>query len=799
MTYTREQVQEKTKKYFKGNDLATNVFFKYCLKDGEDYLELTPHDMHTRLAKEFHRIEQKYPNPLDYHTILGSLTHFRRICAQGSPSYGIGNPKPVSLSNCFVINSPEDSISSIMDAAKNMSNLAKRRGGIGLDISELRPDGASVNNAAQTSSGAWSFAGLFSSVGRKIGQDGRRMALMITIDCKHPDVEKFITMKSDHGLVTGANVSVRIRDDFMEAAINDEEYTLQFPVDAEEPEYTRTVKARDVWDLICEYATYHAEPGILLWDNIIKSLPSDYYPGKKTLSTNPCGEIPMDNDGCRLMTQNLKWYVKNPYSNKAYFDWEEFENDVKIIARLSDDLVELEIEKLDQIISSCDEEDEKVLYKALRDSTIAGRRTGSGTHGLADCLIRLQLPYDSDEALEMISKIYEKRKLISYRESVNLAKERGPFPIFDWEFEKECTFFDSFPEELLDEMEEHGRRNIALLTNAPVGSISILSQVDGSGIEPVFRFEFTRRRKLDHSEDVDPDFVDETGDRWIEFKVYSNLVKEWQEITGGDPDNLPEYFVTSDQIDWEKRVEVQAAISAHVDHSISSTINLPKGIEPDTVATIYEKAWRSGCKGVTVYVDGSRDGVLITDEEEEPLITYHDAPKRPETIDCDIHQVKVKGEDWTILVGMLDGRPYEVLGGKSSLIEIPEEYTTGTITKKRNKTVPNRYHLQVNGFKIKDVVSTFDNPDNAVVTRMVSMSLRHGVKPSFLVEQLSKDPDASFASFSKVLARVLKKYIEDGTKVASGKEGMCPDGEPHELVYQEGCAMCSRCGFAKCG
>lgn len=798
MIYTKEEVTKSTLEYFGGDELATNVFFKYALRSGDKFLEVTPHDMHVRMSKEFFRTEEKYPNPTPYHHILSKLAYFKYIVPQGSPMYGIGNPKPVSLSNCFVIPSPEDNMSSILDAAKNIANLSKRRGGVGLDISKLRPDGTTVNNAAETSSGAWSFADLFSHVGRMIGQGGRRAALMITIDVKHPDVEKFVTMKADRSKVTGANISVRISDEFMKAVHADEDFQLQWPVESDNPTITRTIRAKELWELITQTARDTAEPGILLWDTMTRFLPAQCYPGFKSLSTNPCGEIIMSPDSCRLISQCLKWYVKDAYTDKAYFDFDELIENTKLAMRLSDDLVDLEIEKLKTIIEGLDDKSELALYTTFLTSAIDGRRTGLGTHGLGDALIRMGLQYDSDEALPVIEKIYETIKIAAYEESVKLAKERGAFPVFDWELEKDCEFFKSFPTELLADMAQYGRRNIALLTNAPTGSTSIESQVDCSGLEPAFRLWYQRRRKLDHDDPTAPTFVDDMGDRWIEFDVKSRLVQEWEKETGLNAlHGLPDYFVTADKIDWINRVRVQAALSRHIDHSISSTINLPKDVEASTVATIYQKAWELGCKGVTVYREGSRTGVLLSGDEEVDF-SYNDAPTRPDELECDIHQVKVKGEDWTILVGKLDGRPYEVMGGKASRIEIPDSYATGFLAKRKNKTVPNRYDLRVNGFKIKDIVSTFDNADNAVLTRMVSMNLRHGVKPSFLVEQLSKDPDASFASFAKVLARVLKRYIEDGTHVASGKEGLCDDGTPHDLIYQEGCVICAKCGWSKC-
>lgn len=808
MTYSREEVQEKTLEYFNGNELATNVFFKYCLRNSNEdgFLELTPDDMHDRLAAEFHRIEKKYPNPRSYEEIRTALDQFKYIVPQGSPMYGVGNPKPISLSNCIVTESPEDDMSSIMEAGKRLANLFKRRCGVGVDISKLRPDGSKVNNSAETSTGAWSFADLYSYICRMVGQSGRRGALMITIDVRHPDIFKFVTMKKDLTKVTGANVSIKLRDDFMEAVEADKEYMLQWPVDAEEPKITRAIRAKELWELITETATTTAEPGLLMWDNVIRMLPAHFYKkfGFETITCNPCSELSLAaDDSCRLISICLKWFVKNPFTEDAYFDYDHFEKMVRLAMRMNEDLVDLEIEKLNQIISSSSSIEEKMMFQRLVKKAEDGRRTGLGTHGLADALCRLRIKYDSDEAISVIDKIYETLKLNAYDESVTLAEERGAFPIFDWELEKDCEFFKSFPESLVERMKKIGRRNISILTNAPTGSVSIESQVDGSGIEPFFRLFLIRRRKLDHDqEDLPADFVDATGDRWIEFKVFAKSVEEWSQITSASSgQDVPDYFVTSDQIDWQGRIRVQATIQKHIDHSISSTINLPKGTSPGIVGSIYREAWKSGCKGVTVYVEGSRDGVLLSgegDHKSTGVLEYHDAPTRPDELECDIHQTKVLGEDYTIIISLMNNKPYEVLGGKSSKVSIPPEYNRGTVIKRRNKTVPNRYDLKVNGFKISDIVSTFDNPDNAVVTRMVSMSLRHGVNPSFIVEQLSKDTSASFASFSKVLARVLKKYIEDGTAVASGKEGTCPDGTPHELVYQEGCVICPKCGWTKC-
>lgn len=806
LVYNESKVKANTFMYFGGDELATNVWMnKYALKNKQgEFLEQTPEDMHVRLAKEFARIEKKYPNPLSEEEILSYLKDFKYIVPQGSPMYGIGNDyENVSLSNCFVIASPEDNMSKIFDTGRDLANLSKRRGGVGLDLSILRPDGYRVNNSARTSSGAWSFADFYSNIGRMVGQNGRRAAIMITLDVRHPDVEKFITMKHDLSKVTGANVSVRLRDDFMHAVEKDEEFTLRWPVDAKEPKYTKTVKAKDLWKVISDSATDTAEPGVLFWDTMLKFLPAQCYAdvGFEHVSTNPCSELILSaGDSCRLITNNLKHLVESAFSKNAYFDFEKWKKIVHISMRLSDDLVDLELEKLENLIAIADTEDEKSLFQKMYDSCLNGRRTGLGTHGLADALARLKICYDSENGIKVIDKIYKTLKESAYWCSVELARERGSFPVFDWEKEKDNAFIKGLPQDLQDAIAKHGRRNISILTNAPTGSVSILSQTS-SGLEPVFKNYYTRRKKKNHNEEPeDTDFVDDLGDRWKEFTVFHKNVLEYVNWCGMDvdkQDELPDFFVESDSIDWLRRVEIQAVMTKHIDHSISSTINLPKGTKSDVVSNLYMEAWKRGCKGLTVYVDGCRSGVLVT-EDSEKKFAYHDAPKRDKELGCEIHNVNVKGERWVIFVGLMDEKPYEVFGGKSESIEIPSEYSEGTLIKATpKKTVPSRYDLKVNGLTIKDVVKQFDNPDFQVLTRFVSLTLRHGAKPSYIVEQLLKDPDNNLTSFSKVLARVLKKYIKDGTVVTSDK--VCGECGSEGLIYQDGCVTCASCGYSKCG
>jgi ribonucleoside-diphosphate reductase alpha chain len=807
--YSEEEVRAKTLEYFGGDELATNVFMtKYCLKDKQgNFTELTPDHMHIRMAKEFARMEAKFggSDALSYEEIYDLLRGFNQVVPQGSPMMGIGNNYVnVSLSNCVVVDSPADNISSIMDAGKHLANLFKRRCGVGLDLSNLRPQDTPVNNSAGTTTGAWSFADFYSYVCRMIGQNGRRGALMISLDVRHPDVLEFIKMKHDLTKVTGANVSVRITDDFMKAVMNDEDYELHFPVGAEVPQYTTVVKARDVWQDIVESATKTAEPGILMWDNITKNLPAEAYSyaGFKTLTTNPCGEIPLSAyDSCRLISVNLKNFVKQRWTEHAHFDLEEFADTVRKAMRLSDDLVELETEKLEAILRAADTDDERELWTNLLKACTKGRRTGLGTHGLADAIAGLGLAYDSPEALEVIDRIYETLKVTAYSESVELAKQRGTFPIFDWVMECDNGFIESLPQELQDAIKKFGRRNISILTNAPTGSVSIMSQTS-SGLEPVFRNWYTRRRKLSHNEaDQKADFVDDLGDRWKEFRVFHHNVREYLQQFRLEDDEVPNFFTESDGIDWQQRVKIQATIQRHIDHSISSTINLPKGTEPATVAELYLEGWKQGLKGITVYVDGSRSGVLITnDEATDEVFPQHGAPKRPKELPCDIHHTTISGEKWVFLVGLWEGKPYEVMGGLANLIEIPKKYKSGMIVKHPRKTMNSVYDLRFGEGEdevlIKNVVKVFDNPNNSIFTRMISLSLRHGAKINYVVEQLQKNRESDMFSFSRCIARILKNYIKDGERAS---EKTCPSCGSEGLIYVEGCATCTHCGYAKCG
>jgi len=799
--FNKDQVNQASLKYFDGDELAANVFTtKYALKTKKgEYLETTPDDMHRRLAKEFARIERKYEGQsLDENTIYNHLKNFGEIVPQGSPMYGIGNNEVnVSLSNCVVVASPEDNISSIVDSGKQLANLFKRRCGVGLDISNLRPEGMTVNNSAGTTTGAWSFADFYSYVCRMIGQNGRRGALMISLDIRHPDIEKFVKMKHDLTKVTGANVSIRISDDFMEAVEQDQDFTLRFPVNSDTYTYTKNVRARELWKSIVDSATKTAEPGLLMWGNIEKYLPAESYKdvGFKTLTTNPCGEIPLSAyDSCRLISINLTSFVENKFEDNSFFDFDRLYSVVRHGMRLSDDLVDLEIEKLEGILSACNTADEKELWTNLLRACREGRRTGLGTHGLADALACLKMPYDSAEGLVMIDKIYQTIRNAAYFESCMLAKERGSFPVFDWEKEKNNAFIKNLPEDIRELIRTVGRRNISILTNAPTGSVSIMSQTS-SGLEPVFRNFYIRRRKLSHNEqDQMAAFVDAMGDKWTEYKVYHHNVQQY--LKKFETDQIPSFFTESDGINWKRRVEIQGVIQKYIDHSISSTINLPKGTSPDVVSELYLLGWKLGLKGVTVYVDGSRDGVLITETKKETF-PQHNAPKRPTTLDTDIHNLTIKGEKWTVLVGLLDGKPYEILGGANKIVDLPKNAKNGKLVKVSTGKNQARYDLAVDDLLIKDVVKVFDNANHSAFTRLLSLSLRHGAPINYVVEQMQKDSDSDMFSFSRCVARVLKQYVPDGTKVSSQKA--CPECNSTNLIYQDGCATCGDCGHSKCG
>ena len=811
MKYTREAALKASLKYFNGDDLAAKTFVdKYALQQGDVYYELTPADMHDRLAKEFARIERHYDGGcppklgLSQERIRRALDSFNWIVPGGSPMYGVGNHfAVVSLSNCVAIDSPEDSISSIYDRGRDLANLFKRRCGAGIDISTLRPDGAPVTNSAKTSSGAWSFAEFYSYVSQHTAQQGRRGALMITMNVEHPDIQKFVTMKCDRTKITGANISVMITDAFMKAVEADDWWYLQFkalPTESPESlvgtkyEITR-VRARELWRLICQTATNTAEPGIIFIDTYKRNLPLDYYPQYQSVCVNPCSEILLSAyDSCRLTSLNLKGFVVNPHRPDAEFDWSMFVAHIHIAVRLLDDLVDLEMECLDRIITKADTEDERFLFEKMKRAAHGARRIGLGTHGLADALAALGLRYDDPGlARDTIQKIYVTMRDETYKASIQLAIERGPFPDYNRELEKDCPFLQKLPRYLNDMMKIWGRRNGALLTNAPTGTVSIMSQTS-SGIEPVFANQYTRRRKLTNDKAGRVDFTDATKDKFEEHTVNHKNVQDYLSINQLEPtdlDQLPDWFVTASQIDWLERVRIQGIIQQYIDHGISSTINLPEGTGVKVVEQLYEEAHRCGLKGLTVYVAGSRDGVLITPRSERPAVLL-----------CAIHHVEVicRGveQQFIVLISFKDQKPFEVFGGEAQFLGIPKHYIHGQITKHISKQSKNNYKLEAfndeEDIVVQDLGHAFQNNEYSVVSRLISLALRNGTTLVAVVDQLLKEPNADFFAYTKVVARVLKRYIEDGTRSSV----RCSECGSKALRFEEGCFKCTDCGFAGC-
>jgi len=848
--YTFDEVVEASTEYFNGDSLAANVFatkYALCNKAGV-YLEKTPGDMHRRIAKEFHRIEEKYENPMSEEEIFGLLENFQYVVPQGSPMSGIGNDHQVqSLSNCFVIESPYDSYGGILKSDQELVQIAKRRGGVGFDISNIRQKGLSTGNAAKTTDGIEVFMDRFSNYCREVAQGGRRGALMLTVSVHHPQIRDFIKIKRNLTRVTGANISIRLTDEFMNAVKSDEKVELRWPVDSDDPQISETVNASDLWSDIIESAHASAEPGLLFWDTAKRLTPSDIYEsaGFGSVSTNPCGEIILSPyDSCRLMLVNLTSFVKDRWTKDSEFDYNHFASVVQKAQRLMDDMVDLEIEQIEKILKKIEDDDEpdevkqieKDMWANIETQARLGRRTGLGITGLGDALAMLGQQYGSDESIETVEKIYRWLSSHAFISSMTMAKERGKFDIHDSSLESDHEFLDNVFN-AIDDMplesfsspmqykashmnKRFGRRNIALTTTAPAGSVSVLTQTT-SGIEPAYMLHYTRRKKIT-GQDVDArvDFVDDNGDRWQEYTVYHHKFKEWIDQQGVfATDNPPEDLIelspylgsVSNDINWVSKVKMQAAAQKWVCHAISNTTNLPSDSDIETVKKVYMTGWESGCKGVTVYRDGCRDGVLVSkkkkkksrdEERENGSISYHSAPRRPKALKCSINHATISGEKWTILVGLLSERPYEVIGGLAKYVEIPKKYHEGTIIKHPRKTMNSKYDLIFgeNGDEIviKDIVSVFDNPNHSAFTRTISLALRHGAPIQYVVEQLQKDRDADLFSFSKVTARVLKKYIQDGTRASNGVFEKSCCNSPN-IIYQEGCATCANCGMAKCG
>lgn len=848
MTYTYNEAFEASKKYFEGDELAARVWAtKYALKDSQgNYFELTPDDMHRRIAREIARIERKYKNPMDEQLLFDLMSHFRYLVPQGSPMAGIGNNLQVgSLSNCFVIglNGESDSYGGIIKIDEEQVQLMKRRGGVGHDLSHLRPKGAEVKNSALTSTGLVPFMERYSNSTREVAQDGRRGALMLTVSVKHPDSEAFVDAKMTEGKITGANVSLKIDDAFMQAAIEGKEYTQQYPIHAEKPKYTQNIDATTFWNKIIHNAWQSAEPGVLFWDTIIReSLPDCYADlGFKTVSTNPCGEIPLcPYDSCRLLAINLYSYVENPFTPNAKFNFSKFKEHVMYAQRMMDDIIDLEMEKIETIISKieADPETDEVkatelnLWKKIKDKTSQGRRTGVGTTAEGDMIAAMGLTYGTEEATKFSVEVHKTLALAAYRSSVMLASERGAFPVFDYKREVNNPFMNRLKEadsELYDLMVKYGRRNIACLTIAPTGTTSILTQTT-SGIEPVFLPVYKRRRKVNaNDKEVRVDFVDESGDAFEEYVVYHPKFITWMNINGIEvKDNYtqeqideivaksPYYKATSNDVDWLNKVKMQGAVQKWVDHSISVTINLPNDVSEDMVNKLYVEAWKSGCKGCTVYRDGSRSGVLISLKNEKKKTTENAVAspadengfvthKRPIELDADVVRFQNNKEKWIAFIGLIDGKPYEIFTGIADDDEgifCPKSVSKGKIIKVIDDNGQKRYDFQfVNkrGFKttIEGLSEKF-NPEFWNYAKLISGVLRYRMPIAQvlkLVGSLELD-NQSINTWKVGVERALKKYLPNGEK-ASGQT--CPNCGQESLVYQEGCLICTNCGTSRCG
>ena len=829
-----------SKKYFDGDDLAATVWVsKYALKDsfGNIY-ETSPRQMHERIAAEIERIERKYPNPMSREEVFGLLDHFRYVIPQGGPMTGIGNNFQVaSLSNCFVIGHkhPADSYGGIFRMDEEQVQLMKRRGGVGHDLSHIRPTGSPVLNSALTSTGIVPFMERYSNSTREVAQDGRRGALMLSLSIKHPDAERFIDAKVDTGKVTGANVSIKIDDEFMRAAIAGKKYHQQFPINSDNPRYEQDIDARKLWDKIIHNAWKSAEPGVLFWDTIIRESVPDCYAdeGFVTVSTNPCGEIPLcPYDSCRLLALNLLSYVDNPFKKDAKFNFDKFRSHVAMAMRMMDDIIDLELEKVEQIIAKIDADPEEAdiryvesnLWKKVREMALKGRRTGLGITAEGDMIAALGMRYGSDEAVAFAVEVHKTLALAAYGASVEMAEERGAFPLYDAARELDNPMIARIREAdpaLYERMVKSGRRNIAMLTIAPTGTTSLMSQTT-SGIEPVFRPVYKRRRKInpaDHT--VKVAFVDDTGERFEEFYVFHHNFVEWARVNGHDTSTLatisdaeleklvaasPYHKATANDIDWVAKVKMQGAIQKWVDHSISVTVNLPNEVSEELVADVYRTAWECGCKGVTVYRDGCREGVLLDKKQKKKGGDKGAADgslKRPKSLPADIVRFKNGQEEWIAFVGLMDGRPYEIFTGKleEDALYIPRKITKGNIIKVREADGKKRYDFQYTdryGYTntVGGISRLFDE-EFWNYAKLISGVLRHGMPIDnvvSLIESLHLNSE-TINTWKNGVERALKQYIVDGTK---SKE-KCPSCGQETLVYQNGCLTCVSCGYSKCG
>ncbi|NMD02700.1 MAG: adenosylcobalamin-dependent ribonucleoside-diphosphate reductase [Bacteroidales bacterium] len=833
MVYSHDEAVEASVAYFNGDELAARVWAnKYALKDSYGNLyEKTPDDMHHRLAREIHRIELKYKNPLPEELIYNVLKDFKYIVPQGGPMTGIGNEYQIaSLSNCFVIGNDgsSDSYGGIMKIDQEQVQLMKRRGGVGHDLSHIRPKGTPVLNSALTSTGVVPFMERYSNSTREVAQDGRRGALMLSISIKHPDSGKFIDAKMESGKITGANVSVKITDEFMKAVENKTIFRQQYPINSDNPKFVNDIDAVQLWNKIIHNAWKSAEPGVLFWDTIIRESVPDCYAnlGFATVSTNPCGEIPLcPYDSCRLLAINLFSYVKNPFTPKAEFDLELYKEHVGLAQRMMDDIIDLEMEKIDAILAKIEADPEpdelklveRNLWKNIKKKSEQGRRTGIGITAEGDMLAALGLRYGSEEAINFSVDIHKTLALEAYKSSTYLAKERGSFTIYDSEREKNNPFILRMKEAdpvLYSNMEKFGRRNIALLTIAPTGTTSLMTQTT-SGIEPVFSVFYKRRRKVNpNDKNVKITFKDEVGDSWEEFNVFHHKFVEWLKVNGYDPAEVtarsdeeiekiiaksPYYKATANDVDWVAKVRMQGAIQKWVDHSISVTINLPADVKEELVSELYLTAWKSGCKGATVYRDGSRNGVLITGKPEGRT----ERPKRPKVLDCDVIRFNINEEKWVAFVGLKENRPYEIFTGiaDEEIFPIPKSIVKGQIVKIKDEDGRTRYDFQYTdkyGYKkTMGGLSHMFKPEFWNYAKLISGVLRHEMPIADvvnLVQSLKLDSE-SINNWKNGVERALKKYIPNGTKA----KGTCGECGSHNLVYEEGCLICKDCGSSKCG
>lgn len=844
-TYTYDEAFEASLQYFKGDELAARVWVnKYAVKDSfGNIFEKSPEDMHWRIANEVARIEAKYQNGLNAQQLYELLDHFKYIVPQGSPMTGIGNDFQVaSLSNCFVIgiDGAADSYGGIIRIDEEQVQLMKRRGGVGHDLSHIRPKGSPVKNSALTSTGLVPFMERYSNSTREVAQDGRRGALMLSVSIKHPDSEAFIDAKMTEGKVTGANVSVKLDDAFMQAAVNGTPYKQQYPVDSDQPVFTKDIDASALWKKIVHNAWKSAEPGVLFWDTIIRESVPDCYAdlGYRTVSTNPCGEIPLcPYDSCRLLAINLYSYVVNPYTKEAYFDFDLFKKHVALAQRIMDDIIDLELEKIEKIIAKIDsdpeseevKEAEKHLWEKIYKKSGQGRRTGVGITAEGDMLAAMGLRYGTEEATEFSEQVHKTIALEAYRSSVNMAKERGAFAIYDSEREENNPFINRLKEadpELYEEMKKYGRRNIACLTIAPTGTTSLMTQTT-SGIEPVFMPVYKRRRKVNPNDpQTHVDFVDETGDAFEEYIVFHHKFVEWMTVNGYDPtkrytqeeidklvEKSPYYKATSNDVDWLMKVKMQGRIQKWVDHSISVTINLPNDVDEALVNRLYVEAWRSGCKGCTVYRDGSRSGVLLStkkdkkDKKEElpPCKPPTVVEVRPKVLEAEVVRFQNNKEKWVAFVGLLDGHPYEIFTGlqdDEEGISLPKSVTTGRIIKNIDEEGNKRYDFQFEnkrGYKttIEGLSEKF-NKEYWNYAKLISGVLRWRMpidRVIKLVDSLQLDSE-NINTWKNGVERALKKYVTDGTSAEGQK---CPNCGNETLVYQEGCLICKTCGTSRCG